>query len=112
MTKDRPIFSVKPEWETFSGTGAGGQNRNKKQKCVRMRHPPSGAVVTATEERSLERNKRTALRRLSEHPKFKAWVRIQASMLEQGYRDVQDKVDKMMKDESKFKVEFFDPKEK
>ena len=31
----------------FSGTGAGGQHRNKKQNSCRLTHVPSGIVVTA-----------------------------------------------------------------
>lgn len=37
----------------FSGTGPGGQNRNKKQACCRLKHIPTGIVITAqTRERS------------------------------------------------------------
>jgi peptide chain release factor 1 len=40
MTKD-----VRTEW--FSGTGAGGQHRNKHQNSCRLIHEPTGIVVTA-----------------------------------------------------------------
>lgn len=34
------------EW--FSGTGKGGQHRNKKACCLRLTHKPSGLIQTAT----------------------------------------------------------------
>lgn len=40
--KDRDL---RIEW--FSGTGAGGQHRNKHQNSCRLTHLPSGIVVTA-----------------------------------------------------------------
>lgn len=43
----------------FSGTGAGGQHRNKKMNSVRMTHVPTGIVVTA-QSRSREANLRDA----------------------------------------------------
>lgn len=50
--------------EVFTAGGPGGQHRNKTQNAVRIHHLPSGLVVTATERRSLEANRRTALERL------------------------------------------------
>jgi peptide chain release factor 1 len=35
---------LKVEW--FSGTGKGGQNRNKVQACCRLRYLPTGLVVS------------------------------------------------------------------
>ena len=74
------LFSVTKkdlEITTFSGTGAGGQHRNRHMNCVRIAHRPSGAIVTAQEERSLEQNKRAAIKRLALHPAFRAWVNAQ-----------------------------------
>jgi protein subunit release factor A len=52
--------------EVYTGGGPGGQHRNKTQNAVRLHHRPSGVVVTATERRSLEANKKAAFERLVE----------------------------------------------
>lgn len=99
------LFSVKPEIDLYSGTGPGGQNRNKSKKCVRLRHKESGVIVTASDSKSLETNKKVALRRLSEHPEFKKWLRIQSAIAIEGYSSLDEKVDAMMSRASDFKVE-------
>jgi len=48
----------------FVGSGPGGQHRNKTESAVRLRHPPTGLEVTATERRSQARNRSAALARL------------------------------------------------
>ena len=40
-----PSIDLKIEW--YSGTGAGGQHRNKHQNSARVTHIPTGIVVTA-----------------------------------------------------------------
>jgi protein subunit release factor B len=47
-------------------SGPGGQNRNKRMSGVRIRHLPTGLVVTATERRSQAQNLSVATRRLKE----------------------------------------------
>jgi protein subunit release factor A len=50
----------------FTAGGPGGQHRNRTESGVRLAHPPTGAVVTATERRSQARNRGAALDRLRE----------------------------------------------
>ena len=65
-----PDAHLRIEW--YSGTGAGGQHRNKHQNSCRITHIPSGTVVTAQ-------------------------TRSRQSSLAQALQTVQETVDKLVK---------------
>jgi protein subunit release factor A len=58
----------------FSGTGSGGQHRNKHQNCVRMYHKDSGARSTGQSSKERKSNLKEAFKRLVESSKFKIWL--------------------------------------
>jgi protein subunit release factor A len=63
---DERSLEANTRLEVFTAGGPGGQHRNKTQNAVRLHHEPSGVIISATERRSLEANRRAAFERLVE----------------------------------------------
>lgn len=83
------------EIQTFRAGGPGGQNQNKRNTGVRIIHNASGAVGEARDQRSQLQNKKNALKRLVEHPKFKLWNARVCHEIITG-ETIEEKVEKSM----------------
>lgn len=90
--------------ETFSAGGKGGQNQNRRSTGVRIRHRDSGAVGEARDSRSQNQNRKAALQRMVEHPKFKRWLNEKAFEARRGER-IEEAVERQMSPEN-LKVEY------
>jgi protein subunit release factor A len=64
----------------YSGSGAGGQRRNKVMCCLRLTHIPSGITVTATEHAFRNANLKLAFQRLK--PLLTDWIKSELNTQE------------------------------
>ena len=61
-TDDTSVKDSDLEITTTKGSGPGGQNRNKLETCVIVKHKPTGVTVRCDAERSQHQNKFLAIR--------------------------------------------------
>lgn len=95
----------------FKGSGAGGQKRNKTSSAARIQHPESGAIGECQDHRSQDRNLKIAFNRMVESNKFQLWLKMTTAALMAGYKSIDERVNKQMKEEN-LKIEYFNPEEK
>jgi protein subunit release factor B len=102
MTKEI-LFSVTRkdcEWDYFSGSGAGGQHRNKHKNCVRVYHPPSGARGMCQDYREKGKNEKEAFNRMAKSDIMQKWLRLESAKYVGSLKTIEEKVDDLMQEKN------------
>lgn len=108
MDKEKLFTINKEDFEVKSirCPGRGGQNVNKVNSGIFLRHLPSGAFVKSCSERSQSANKRNAIKRIVETPTFKSWLWGAVAEITTG-KTIEERVEEEM-DPKNIKVEVRD----
>ena len=101
------LFSVTKKDLTisfFSGSGAGGQHRNRHKNCVRMFHKDSGVRTTGQSHKEKLANIKEAFKNLTTNPKFKAWMNLKTHEVIKG-KTIEKEVEEWLDEENlKFEI--------
>lgn len=79
----------------FSGSGAGGQHRNKHQNCCRIKHIATGILSTGQSQRDRQSNVREAFDGIKRNKLFLSWCSLRCYEIEQG-KSIEQIVDEWM----------------
>jgi hypothetical protein len=74
---------------------AGGSGKDTSNTKVQLLHRPSGVETSSQEQRSQFQNKKEAFLKLANHPKFRNWLKLEASRL-MGQPSIESIVDSQM----------------
>ena len=88
----------------FSGTGNGGQYRNKHQNCCRIVHRESGAIGIGQSQRERPANQKEAFNNCVTSDVFQNWLRVRTAEALTG-QSLDDLVDEALQ-EKNLKVEY------
>lgn len=107
MVREKILSLSKKDFEVsfFSGSGAGGQHRNKHQNCVRIFHRASGVMTVGQDGRDRHQNQKAAFLRVTKHKKFKHWIKLEIAKSSVGIDELNKRVDAQMIP-SNIKVEY------
>jgi len=86
--------------ETFRAGGPGGQNQNKRETGVRIRHPASGAVGESRTHRTQAQNRKEAFLRLIKSKEFQLWHKRMVGRYIRTSEEIEREVDEWMKPEN------------
>ena len=83
----------------FSGTGGGGQHRNKHMNCCRLKHRDTGIIKTGQSNKDRQANQREAIQAMAKDRMFMAFCSLKLSEIEKG-KTIEQQVDEMMHEDN------------
>ena len=106
--KQKILSLTKKDFEIsfYSGSGAGGQHRNKHKNCVRIYHRPSECLATGADCKSKTQNKKNAFKRLTSKKSFQSWLKLEINKKTLDLESIETAVDTAM-EEKNLLVEYF-----